>query len=130
MKLMPGWDWPDLFPAAVETAAMLDQVEHGVDLLLHVPDSHPSPASALPMFDAMAAMPAFTHPNARRVVLISTDSHIRSLMTLFRYTYPGQGESLLHAETPQAALALLQVLRTTGSLDLGPNLTPPPPYVP
>ncbi len=51
-------------------------------------------------------------------------------MTLFRYTYPGQGESLLHAETPQAALALLQVLRTTGSLDLGPNLTPPPPYVP
>lgn len=130
LKMTPGWDWADLFPAAVETAERLDEVEHRVDLLIEMPGQHPTPASALPMFDAIAAMPAFTHPNAGRTVVVATDAHINRLLTLFRFTYPGLGEDVLLVETPQAARAMLQMFRTTGLSDFAPMPPALPPYVP
>jgi hypothetical protein len=98
------WTWDDYHTAASEISAMLNSVNHRVDLIVDFRTSE-LPNNAVKQVESGSAL--FWHPQAGFGVLVGVKGFIRSLLMLFIQVYPNSAQWLLLAASVEDAREML-----------------------
>ncbi len=99
-------DWGDFAAMMQDMQAMLDSVDHPVDILADFRDLV-VPANVMAHFPEIAAAPTYHHRNARRFVIIGMSAVVGALLRVFAGVYGGIASRMHPVETLEDALALL-----------------------
>lgn len=101
------WTWDDYFQADQAAQALLDSVDHRVDLILDMLNT------ALPA-DSLSRIPTLiragiglARPNTGIVVLVGTSGYLRTLISAFQKVYPQESRRVFLVETLDEAYALI-----------------------
>ena len=102
------WSWDEFDAAQQESGAMLDSVDHRVDLIINIEKSTiPDVRTALTKFPDIANVPALTHPNAGLAVIAGARQLAATLIEAFGEFYKPAADKIEIAATLEEAHELI-----------------------
>lgn len=81
-----GWTWEDFVDNANHVSMLLDQVDHPVNLVVHMQARH-APRNLLAHLPTASQAPLFTHPNAGLLIVVGAEGITRAIAGILTKTY-------------------------------------------
>ncbi len=94
------WSWEELHAAIEQVQALMNSVDHRVDIIVDVSGSRGIPAGAITQ---MRGGTLKASENWGMGVFVGTGAFIKALLNTFSRVYPQMGERYATADTPEAA---------------------------
>lgn len=102
------WDWVVVRQVALMGQEMSASVEHRVDSVVDLRQSHGLPAHSLSQFEQLAQFPS---PNSGVIVIVGGGNLVASLLNIFKRVYRSAAAKYHYVETMEEAERLIRRLR-------------------
>jgi hypothetical protein len=115
-EILAPWTWDDLHTAAERLDAMLDSVDHPVDVLIDVRQMGSLPSSALGHLRSLTQQTA-RHPHWRLSLIIGASRLVQALMNTLTLLHPQIGARYVVVESEEQAYDQLRKRSTISSTE-------------
>jgi len=115
-KFAGKWDWNEYAEAQDVSNAMLDTVDHTVDVIGNVQESPSLPANALSVYRSNLSS---AHPNTGLIVLVGASMFVEQMVRLLKQMFRNKvaGTNFEFAKSDEEALALIASRSTSKTPD-------------
>jgi hypothetical protein len=98
------WNWDDFYRAKAECEALVDSVEHAVDVIFSGPPEMRLPESFI---DNAVAVARSRHPRTRSVVIVINNAILRAMFNTLAKLFPREFAEIIYAASLDEARALV-----------------------
>ncbi|MBN1202362.1 MAG: hypothetical protein JXJ20_10945 [Anaerolineae bacterium] len=98
------WNWYEYQAAQAQSNALIDTVDHVVDVIAVMQNTRDLPREA---FDNYRRLEKTSHPNRGRIVIVGSDTFIRSMLETFNQVYKRGSSGFILVRSIQEAHEVL-----------------------
>jgi hypothetical protein len=107
LTIVGVWTWDELFVAIDQTEKLMGSVEHTVNIILDMRQSHHVPTMLPSALRKVANAKTMTHRNSGLLILVGARSFVKSMFNIFSTLYPRAAEKYQIAESEEQLQAVL-----------------------
>ncbi len=111
----PAWTWEEFIAVSDTEKAMMDTVDHPVDIIADARHTVLPMGALVNMRRILETSASHNHPNGGMYVIVGANRLLRTFVDIYQRTFSNHGAAIFLAETLEEAYDLIAKKRLAGS---------------